>query len=73
MIVRQLPDGFKALPLSKVNAKIVDDLYRFLAKETGRKPATRVAVSRRTAGRIRPPMTGAASVAAAPCPTLRAY
>ncbi len=39
-IVRQLPDGFKSLPLSKVTPKVVDDLYRFLAKETGRKPAT---------------------------------
>lgn len=39
-IVRQLPDGFKALPLAKVTPKVVDDLYRFLAKETGRKPAT---------------------------------
>jgi len=39
-VVLQLPDGFKALPLSKVTPKVVDDLYRFLAKETGRKPAT---------------------------------
>ena len=39
-IVVQLPDGFKALPLSKVTPKVVDDLYRFLAKETARKPAT---------------------------------
>lgn len=39
-VVVQLPDGFKSLPLSKVTAKVVDDLYRFLAKETGRKPAT---------------------------------
>ncbi|MGH9223710.1 MAG: tyrosine-type recombinase/integrase [Acidimicrobiales bacterium] len=39
-VVAQLPDGFKALPLSKVTPKVVDDLYRFLAKETGRKPAT---------------------------------
>lgn len=39
-VVLQLPDGFKSLPLSKVTPKVVDDLYRLLAKETGRKPAT---------------------------------
>jgi hypothetical protein len=39
-LVRQLPEPFKALPLSKVTPKIVDDLYRFLARDTGRKPAT---------------------------------
>lgn len=39
-IVLQLPEGFKSLPLSKVTPKLVDDLYRFLARETGRKPAT---------------------------------
>jgi integrase len=39
-IVLQLPDGFKSLPLSKVTPKVIDDLYRFLAKQTGRKPAT---------------------------------
>lgn len=39
-VILQLPDGFKALLLSKVTPKVVDDLYRFLAKETGRKPAT---------------------------------
>jgi integrase len=39
-LVRQLPDGFRALPLSKVTPKVVDDLYRFLATKTGRRPAT---------------------------------
>jgi len=39
-LVRQLPEPFKALPLNKVTPKIVDDLYRFLARDTGRKPAT---------------------------------
>ena len=39
-LVRQLPEGFKALPLSRVTPKVVDDLYRYLARETGRKPAT---------------------------------
>lgn len=39
-IVRQLPDGFLAQPLAKVTPKIVDDLYRFLSKQTSRKPAT---------------------------------
>ena len=39
-IVRQLPDGFRALLLGKVTPKVLDDLYRYLAKETKRKPAT---------------------------------
>lgn len=39
-IVRQLPDGFRALLLGKVTPKVLDDLYRHLAKETKRKPAT---------------------------------
>ncbi len=37
-IVRQLPDGFLAQPLAKVTPKVLDDLYRFLAKQTSRKP-----------------------------------
>lgn len=39
-IVRQLPDGFLAQPLAKVTPKTVDDLYRFLSKQTSRKAAT---------------------------------
>lgn len=39
-LVAQLPDGFKSLPLKKVTPKVVDDLYRFLAQTTTRKPAT---------------------------------
>ncbi len=39
-IVRQLPSGFRALPLRKVTPKVLDDLYRHLARETKRKPAT---------------------------------
>ena len=39
-LVRQLPEGFLRQPLAKVTPKIVDDLYRFLSKQTSRKPAT---------------------------------
>ena len=39
-LVRQLPPGFLAQPLAKVTPKVVDDLYRFLARQTSRKPAT---------------------------------
>lgn len=39
-LVLQLPPGFLAQPLAKVTPKVVDDLYRFLARETSRKPAT---------------------------------
>ncbi len=39
-LVRQLPPGFLAQPLAKVTPKVVDDLYRFLARQTTRKPAT---------------------------------
>jgi integrase len=39
-LVRQLPAGFLAQPLAKVTPKVVDDLYRFLARQTSRKPAT---------------------------------
>lgn len=39
-LVRQLPPGFLAQPLAKVTPKVVDDLYRFLAGQTSRKPAT---------------------------------
>ncbi len=39
-LVRQLPEGFLAQPLARVTPKIVDDLYRFLSKQTNRKPAT---------------------------------
>lgn len=39
-LVLQLPDGFKAQPLAKVTSKLVDDLYRHLANEGNRKPAT---------------------------------
>ena len=39
-LVAALPAGFVALPLKKVAPKVVDDLYRWLAKETGRKAAT---------------------------------
>jgi hypothetical protein len=39
-LVRSSRDGFLAQPVAKVTPKVVDDLYRFLAKETSRKPAT---------------------------------
>ncbi len=53
-LVRQLPDGFKALPLSKVTPKVVDDLYRFLAKGDGAQAGHGAAVPRSTARRLRP-------------------
>jgi integrase len=39
-LVRQLPEGFLGLPIGKVTPKVLDDLYRFLSKQTTRKPAT---------------------------------
>jgi hypothetical protein len=39
-LVRQLPPGFVAQPLAKVTPNVVDDLYRFLSKQTSRKPVT---------------------------------
>lgn len=39
-LVEQLPEGFKAQPLSKVTPKLVDDLYRHLGTVGKRKPAT---------------------------------
>jgi integrase len=39
-LVLQLPDGFKALQLGKVTPKMVDDLYRLLARQKTRKSAT---------------------------------
>lgn len=39
-LVRQFPPGFLAQPLAKVTPKVVDDLYRFLSRQTSRKPAT---------------------------------
>lgn len=39
-LVAQLPDGFQSMPLKKVTAKTLDDLYRHLMTERTRKPAT---------------------------------
>ena len=35
-LVAQLPEGFKSLPLKKVTAKVIDDLYCFLAQTPAR-------------------------------------
>ncbi|HSH59063.1 MAG TPA: hypothetical protein VK988_05355, partial [Acidimicrobiales bacterium] len=39
-LVMQLPDGFKAQPLSRLTTKLVDELYRHLGTVGKRKPAT---------------------------------